>query len=53
MPVLLAPPEAQDQWMDGSDEEAFSLCRPYPPEDIRLVQTAYEKRDLGARERGL
>jgi putative SOS response-associated peptidase YedK len=52
MPVLLAPPEAQDQWMDGRDEEAFSLCRRYPPEDILLVQTD-EKRDLRARERGL
>jgi putative SOS response-associated peptidase YedK len=49
MPVLLATAEAQDQWMDGTDEEAFSLCKPYPPEEMRLVQTAYDKRDLGPR----
>ena len=47
MPVLLATQEAQDLWMDGTDEEAFSLCKPYPPEEMRLVQTAYDKRDLG------
>lgn len=46
MPVLLASPEMKDQWMDGSDEEAFALCRPYPPEKMRLVQTGYEKKDL-------
>jgi putative SOS response-associated peptidase YedK len=45
MPVLLTTPQAQDQWMDGSDEEAFALCRPYPSELMRLVQTDYEKRD--------
>jgi hypothetical protein len=31
--------------MDGTDEEAFALCRPYPPNQMRLVQTGYEKRD--------
>ena len=46
MPVLLSTPVAQDQWMDGSDEEAFALCKPYPPEMMRLVQISYEKRDL-------
>lgn len=46
MQVLLGTPESQDQWMDGSDEEAFALCRPYPSESMRLVQTSYEKRDL-------
>lgn len=46
MPVLLATQEHQDRWMDGIDEEAFSLCQPYPSEQMRLVQTSYEKRDL-------
>jgi putative SOS response-associated peptidase YedK len=46
MPVLLASPDEQDQWMDGTDEEAFALCRPYPPEQMWLAQTCYEKRDL-------
>jgi putative SOS response-associated peptidase YedK len=46
MPVLLATTAAQDQWMDGTDEEAFAVCRPYPAELMRLVQSSYEKRDL-------
>jgi putative SOS response-associated peptidase YedK len=46
MPVLLDTPGAQDRWMDGTDEEAFGLCRPHPPEMMRLLQTSYEKRDL-------
>jgi putative SOS response-associated peptidase YedK len=46
MPVLLTTPEAQDQWMEGSQEEALALCKPYPPEKMRLVQTSYDKRDL-------
>jgi putative SOS response-associated peptidase YedK len=46
MPVLLATPEAQDTWMQGTDAQAFELCRPYPSERMALVQTSYEKRDL-------
>ena len=46
MPVLLTTPEMQDQWMDGTNEEAFGLCRPILPDQMRLVQTGYEKRDL-------
>jgi putative SOS response-associated peptidase YedK len=46
MPVMLSTSEAQDQWTDGTDEEAFALCQPHPPEMMRLVQTGYEKRDL-------
>ena len=42
MPVLLATPEAQDQWIDGS-EGAFALCNPYPPEQMKLVHTSDEK----------
>jgi hypothetical protein len=34
--------------MAGSDADAFALCKPYPPERMRLVQTGYEKRDLHA-----
>jgi putative SOS response-associated peptidase YedK len=46
MPVLLVGDEAQDQWMADSDADAFALCKPYPPERMRLVQSGYEKRDL-------
>jgi putative SOS response-associated peptidase YedK len=47
MPVLPATPEMQDQWLDGSVEEAFALCRPYAAETMRLAQPTLEKRDLG------
>jgi putative SOS response-associated peptidase YedK len=52
MPVLLATPEAQDQWMEGSQEEAFALCKPYPPEMMRQVQTGFDKMDLLATRSG-
>ena len=45
-PNVIGTPEMQDQWMDGTDEQAFALCRPYPREMMGLVQTSYEKRDL-------
>jgi putative SOS response-associated peptidase YedK len=46
MPVLLTSEAEHDTWMNGSTEDAFALCRPYPPDQMRLVQTGYEKRDL-------
>jgi putative SOS response-associated peptidase YedK len=46
MPVLLTSEFDHDMWMHGSTEDAFALCRPYPPEMMRLVQPGYEKRDL-------
>ncbi len=45
-PVLLATPEMQDQWIKGTEEEAFHLCKPYPSAKMRLVQTGYKKHDL-------
>ncbi len=32
--------------MYGSQEEAFALCKPFPPEQMSLVQAGYDKRDL-------
>ena len=46
MPVLLSTEASHDVWMNGSTEDAFSLCSSYPPEQMHLVQTGYEKRDL-------
>ena len=46
MPVLLTTEVDHAAWLDGSTEDAFALCRPYPPELMRLVQSGYEKRDL-------
>lgn len=46
MPVLLGTEDEQGRWLEGSQEEALALCRPYPPEKLRLVQSGYEKLDL-------
>ncbi len=46
MPVVLVGEEAQTLWMDRSFAEAKSVLKPYPPENMRLVQMGYEKNDL-------
>jgi putative SOS response-associated peptidase YedK len=46
MPVLLTTPRTQDQWLEGSQDEAFALSKPYPAEKMQLVQSGYEKWDL-------
>ena len=46
MPVLLATPEAQDQWMEGLTRKRLRCAGRYPPERVSLAQTGYEKRDF-------
>jgi putative SOS response-associated peptidase YedK len=46
MPVLLSSADDFDQWMNGTPDEAFELVRPHPPENMRMVQSGFEKRDL-------
>ena len=45
MPVLLASEDDHEAWLKGSVEEALALVKPFPPENIRIVQTGYDKRD--------
>ena len=45
MPVLLTRPEEFNTWMRGPAQEAMALAREYPPEQIQIVQTSYEKED--------
>ena len=45
MPVLLATEEDHETWLDGSVEDALGLVKPFPPEQMRMVQTGYDKMD--------
>lgn len=46
MPVMLVGDEAQEQWLDGSLEEALELARSFPAERMKLVQSETDKKDL-------
>jgi putative SOS response-associated peptidase YedK len=46
MPVLLSNEADFDAWMTGTPDEAFGLVREYPPDQMRMVQSGFEKRDL-------
>lgn len=45
MVVILAP-EDYDTWLNGTEDEAMALCRPYPADRMRIVQSGEDlKRD--------
>jgi putative SOS response-associated peptidase YedK len=46
-PVLLSGAQAFDTWLGGSDEAAWSLVRPFPAEQMRIVQRSRDKKDNG------
>lgn len=46
MPVLLGHEHAFATWLKGSPEEARAPLAEYPAEDMRMVQSGYEKLDL-------
>lgn len=48
MPVMLVGLEACDQWINGTDTEAEALIRPYPADQMIIVQASEEKADLAA-----
>ena len=35
--------------MHGTPAEAMALARQYPPDQMQIVQTGYDKEDLNAR----
>jgi putative SOS response-associated peptidase YedK len=45
MPVLLTREEELETWLRGSAEEAMSLAREYPPDQMRIVQEGAFKED--------
>jgi len=46
MPVLLSDPADFETWLSGSTEEAFKLARSYRADQMRIVQSGSERKDL-------
>ena len=46
--MLLTRPEDFDRWMHGLPKAAMELAREYPPEQMQIVQTGYEKEAIGS-----
>lgn len=46
MPVLITDRSDMSTWLSGSPDEAFSLARSYAVEQMRIVQSGADKRDL-------
>lgn len=46
MPVLLTREDQFDTWLRGSSDEAFTLAREHPSDDMRIVQEGLDKEDL-------
>ena len=46
MPVLITDPADFETWLSGSTEDAFKLARSYAAEQMRIVQSGAERKDL-------
>lgn len=46
MPVLLTKEEEFETWLSGTTEEALGLVRSFAAEDMRIVQSGPEKKDM-------
>ena len=46
MPVLLSDPSDFETWLSGPADEAFKLARSYAAEEMRIVQSGAERKDL-------
>jgi putative SOS response-associated peptidase YedK len=46
MPVLLSNPADFETWLSASSEEALKLARSYATEQMRIVQSGSERKDL-------
>jgi putative SOS response-associated peptidase YedK len=46
MPVLLSDPADFETWLSASTEEAYKLARSYAAEEMRIVQSGSERKDL-------
>ena len=47
MPVPLASPEAHDAWLNGTPEAAYELVQSYPADQMEIVQSGSDRKDLG------
>ena len=43
---LLSNPADFETWLTGSTEEAFKLARSYAAQEMRIVQSGSERKDL-------
>jgi len=48
MPVMLSAADEWDCWLNGTADEARGLVRPFPAEEMAIVQSGPERRDLAA-----
>ena len=46
MPVLIPNPDDFETWLSGSAEDAFKLARSYAAEQMCIVQSGSERKDL-------
>ena len=46
-PVLLTEESEFSTWLTGSPEEAFGLIKTSDPDRMRIVQSGFEKKDVG------
>ena len=46
MPVLLSDPVDFETWLSGSTDDAFKLARSYAADQMRIVQSGSERKDL-------
>jgi putative SOS response-associated peptidase YedK len=44
--VLLSNPADFETWLSGSTDEAFELARSYAADQMRIVQSGSERKDL-------
>ncbi|MEO1608333.1 MAG: SOS response-associated peptidase family protein [Pseudomonadota bacterium] len=47
MPVMLVGRDTQDQWLNGTPDEALQVVQTYPAESMRIVQSGMERYDSG------
>ncbi|MFP4537664.1 MAG: SOS response-associated peptidase [Dichotomicrobium sp.] len=48
MPVMLTAEDEWDCWLNGTAADARALIRPFPAEEMAIVQSGAERRDLAA-----
>jgi len=46
-PVLLTEDAEFATWLNGTPDEAFGLIKTSDPDRMRIVQSGFEKKDLG------
>ena len=46
MPVLISDPADFETWLSGSTDEAFKLARSYAADQMRVVQSGSDRKDL-------